>query len=210
MPAWIKLLIVPAVSIAAFNMPPLFLPAAVLAQAVLAFFLRFSLSEQLRDLKFALCFAPFLYITGFAGIFCASLLGGGMDFASALASSAGKSLGNSETAVMLLRLICLLQSSSLVFKTTTSLEIRNGIGDIEGAARRLLGLRPGLPLTELLAFTLYFIPLVFKIWSQLEAAWKARQGKASPRMFMALLPALFSVGMKSAYNAARAVMARSV
>ena len=208
MPSWLKILLVPAISAAVFSLPAGVSVALSAIFFVLASLLRFSFREQLRDLKFALYLAAFLYLSGFAGFFCAGFFGGGKDFISALADAAGKAIGNSATALMLLKLLCVMQASSLVFKTTTSLEMRAGAGAIEHAARRILRLGDGSSFTDLVSFTLYFIPLVFRIWGQLETAWRARQGKASPRMFMALLPALFSVGMKSAYNAARAVMAR--
>lgn len=209
MPAWLKILFVPAFSAAVFSQPAGFSAALAVLQFILASLLRFSFREQLRDLKLALYLAAFLYLSGFAGFFCAGFIGGGDGVIPALEGAAEKSFRNSATALMLLKLLCVMQVSSLVFKTTTSLEMRGGAGAIEHAVRRLLRLGDGGPLTDLVSFTLCFIPLVFRIWGQLETAWKARQGKATPRMFMALLPALFSVGMKSAYNAARAVMARS-
>lgn len=208
MPAWLKILFVPAASIAVFSLPACFSAALIAFQFLLASLLRFSLREQLRDLKFTLYLAVFLYFTGMAGFFCAGFLGGGLGLVPALRLSAERAFGNSATALMLMKLLCVMQTSSLVFKTTTSLEMRGGVAAIEAAVRRLLRLGDGSSATDLVSFTFYFIPLVFRIWGQLETAWRARQGKASPRMFMALLPALFSVGMKSAYNAARAVMAR--
>ena len=54
-----------------------------------------------------------------------------------------------------------------------------------------------------------FIPMVSRIWEESQRAWFARGGKKSLRMYMTLLPILFSVGMKKAYNAARAVTIRS-
>lgn len=208
MPAWFKILFVPVLSVAAFSLPFCFSASLIALQFVLALFLRFSFREQFRDLKFVLYFAVFLYFTGFIGFFCADFFGGGTGFLSALKDSAEETFRNSATALMLLRLLCVMQTSSLIFKTTTSLEMREGVGAIESFVRRILHLREENTLTDLFSFTLYFIPLMFKIWRQLETAWKARMGKSGPRMFMALLPALFSVGMKSAFNAARAVTAR--
>lgn len=225
MPAWIKLLFVPALSAAVFRLPLQFSLGLILFQLVLAFALGFSAGEQLSDVKFALYFAVLLYLTGFAGFFCADFFGSiqaengagqsqefgflKIEATKALKSSFLKTFSNPSTALMLVRLLCVMQTSSIIFKTTTSLEIREGVGKIEGAARRALHLKGRNTLTDLISFTLYFIPLVFRIWSQLEAAWRARQGKSGARMFIVLLPALFSVGMKSAYSAAKAVAARS-
>lgn len=208
MPAWIKIIAVPVMSAAVFSLPPCVSIALIALQFILASFLRFSLREQFRDLKFVIYFAFFLYFTAFIGFFCADFIGGKTGFLSALVLSAGRTFRNSATAFMLLKLLCVMQTSSVVFKTTTSLEMREGVGAIESAVRRFLHLRQENTLTDLFSFTLYFIPLMFKIWSQLETAWKARLGKSGPKMFTALLPSLFSVGMKSAFNAARAVMIR--
>ena len=49
---------------------------------------------------------------------------------------------------------------------------------------------------------------VSKNWQQTTRAWKARGGRKSLRMFAVLLPVFFSVGMKQAYNSARAISAR--
>lgn len=209
MPAWLKILIVPVISVAVFSLPTCFSLVLIVLQFFLAFFLSFSFREQIRDLKFVLYLAVFLYFTGFIGFFCADFLGRGTDFLSSLGTSAEKTLRNSATALMLMKLLCVMQTSALIFKTTTSLELREGAGIIECSIRRFLHFKEGNTLTELVSFTLYFIPLVFKIWSEIETAWKARLGKSGPKMFMILLPVLFSVGMKRAYNAARAVMARS-
>ena len=110
---------------------------------------------------------------------------------------------------MLVKLFCVIQTSSIVFKTTTSLEMREGVGKIESTIRKILHLKDKNTLTDFISFAIYFIPTVFKIWNQLATAWKARQGKTSVRMFLTLFPVLFSVGMKNAYNTAKAVMIRS-
>ena len=57
---------------------------------------------------------------------------------------------------------------------------------------------------------LNFIPLVSKIWEQSKKAWLARGGKNFVKMYLALLPVLFSVGMKKAYNMSRAIAIRQI
>lgn len=209
-PAWIKIIFVPLLGIAVFRLPFLFSLGMILFLALLSRFIGFTFREQLGDLRLVLYLSALLYLMPFLGFFCSDFFGGAQnDFFEAVRSSFLKSFSSAGTALSLGRLLCVMQTSSLLFKTTTSLEMREGVGKIEGAARRFLHLKGRNTFTDLVSFTLYFIPLVFKIWSQLDTAWKARQGKVSPRMFMALLPALFSVGMKSAYTAAKAVMIRS-
>lgn len=55
---------------------------------------------------------------------------------------------------------------------------------------------------------LNFIPMLSQIWEQSKKAWFARGGKKGIRMYGTLLPVLFSVGLKKAYNQARAISLR--
>ena len=222
LPAWIKILLVPALSLVFFKLPVFCSLALILFQFVLATCLKFTLREQFSDLKFVLYFTFILYFMSFVGIFCSAIFSeasaqpeliqqteNGIDFFLLLKSSFFKCLQNSATALMLVKLFCVIQTSSIVFKTTTSLEMREGVGKIESAIRKILHLKDKNTLTDFISFAIYFIPTVFKIWNQLATAWKARQGKTSVRMFLTLFPVLFSVGMKNAYNTAKAVMIRS-
>ena len=52
--------------------------------------------------------------------------------------------------------------------------------------------------------------MVTKIWAQAQRAWFARGGKKSIKMYLTLLPVLFSVGMKKAWNTSRAIEVRSL
>lgn len=222
LPAWIKILLVPALSLVFFKLPVFCSLALILFQFVLATCLKFTLKEQFSDLKFVLYFTFILYFMSFVGIFCSAIFSetsaqseiissaeNGIDFFLLLRSSFFKCLQNSATALMLVKLFCVIQTSSIVFKTTTSLEMREGVGKIESAIRKILHLKDKNTLTDFISFAIYFIPTVFKIWNQLATVWKARQGKTSVRMFLTLFPVLFSVGMKNAYNTAKAVMIRS-
>lgn len=218
LPAWIKILLVPALSLVFFKLPVFCSLALILFQFVLATCLKFSFREQFSDLKFVLYFTFILYFMSFVGIFCSAIFSetaleqaaeNGIDFFLLLKSSFFKCVQNSATALMLVKLFCVIQTSSIVFKTTTSLEMREGVGKIESAIRKILHLKDKNTLTDFISFAIYFIPTVFKIWNQLATAWKARQGKTSVRMFLTLFPVLFSVGMKNAYNTAKAVMIRS-
>lgn len=55
---------------------------------------------------------------------------------------------------------------------------------------------------------LNFIPMIASIWQQLRRAWAARGGKNGIRMYILLLPVLFFVAMKKAWNMSRAIEAR--
>ena len=107
-----------------------------------------------------------------------------------------------------------MQTASLLFKTSTSLQIREGLEKMELAIRKTFHLkpliegRPNTPVAQTVSLFICFIPQVSKNWQQAERAWKARGGRKSLHMFAVLLPVFFSVGMKQAYNSARAISAR--
>ena len=107
-----------------------------------------------------------------------------------------------------------MQTASLVFKTSTSLQIREGLEKIELTIRKVLFLKvkktgaQKAPVAQTLSIFICFIPQVSKNWQQATRAWKARGGKKSLKMLVVLLPVFFSVGMKQAYNSARAISIR--
>lgn len=198
-PAWAKLLCIPAVNILFLCLPVECTVVFVILQSVAAFFLRFSFREQLAGVKPVLFYA--LLVFSMQAVFC---------FASADATFAETFTfeNQKETVFLLLKLLCIMQSASLVFKTSTSLELRDGIFKIEIFIRRIFHLKSRAVFSNTVSLFLNFIPLVSKIWEQSKRAWKARGGKKSLRMYAVLLPVLFSVGMKKAYNSARALSVR--
>ena len=108
-----------------------------------------------------------------------------------------------------------MQTASILFRTSTTLQLREGLEKMELTLRRPFTskanpqTRPSAPVAQTLALFLCFIPQVSKIWQQTVRAWKARGGRTNLRMYITLLPVLFSVGMKQAYNAARAITIRN-
>ena len=180
-PAWIKILLLPVLSVVFFKLPvtacAVFLAAILLLQLVL----KFTLREIFSDVKLVLYYAIILII--FRG---------------------------KELIPMLLSLLCMLQLASLIFRTSSSLQLREGFETIELTIRKVLHLKPVAPVANALALFTSFIPLVAKNWSQCKRAWKARGGKNSIKMYVVLLPVFFSVGMKQAWSTARAVSARAL
>ena len=192
-PAWIKILLLPIVSIVVFKFPPVFAFAFFFVQLILSFVLRFTLWEQLRDLRAVLYYAAFLIFAKLIG----NLAAGQTDFSAFIR-------GETETWILLLKLLCVMQSASILFKTSTSLQIREGLELMERTIRR----KPDVPVAQAVSLFICFIPQVSKNWQQAERAWKARGGRRSLRMFIVLLPVFFSVGMKQAYNSAKAISVR--
>ena len=170
-PALVKILLIPVVSIAVFKLPPAVAIVLVIIQTVLSFALKFSLREQLCDLRAVLYYAVILLIIDF--FTKADIV---------------------QTLLMLVKLLCVMQTASLVFKTSTTLQLRQAL------SKNIL--------SETLALFICFIPQVTKNWAQIKKAWFARGGKKSLKMIIVLLPVLFSVGMKQAWNTARALSIR--
>ena len=203
-PAWIKILFIPALSIAIFKLPPLFSAILVIFQLILALFLHFSIGEQLKDFRAVLYYAFFLIFARLISVVAGYVQAGGTvrlsDF-----------LLDKESLIMLLKLFCLMQTASILFRTSTTLQLREGLEKMELTLRRPFTsqARPSAPVAQTLALFLCFIPQVSKIWQQTVRAWKARGGRTNLRMYITLLPVLFSVGMKQAYNAARAITIRN-
>lgn len=217
MPAWIKLLILPTINILFFCLPFYFSIGFILFQFLIFFLLKFSFRDIFSDLKIVLYYAVILYLFGFIGNFCGTYfpqfsseyIGEAIAVSEGLKISAEKNFANKETLEMLLKILCIMQSTSILFKTSTSLEIREGVGTIESAVRKFFHLPKKNSFTNMISLFLCFIPMVFKIYGQIKMAWYARGGKHNLKMYMTIFPVLFSVGMKKAYNQAKAIAVRS-
>lgn len=193
-PAWAKILIIPILSILTFYLPIFVSAVLIVLQFILAFYLKFSIREQAQDFKPVIFYAIMLFwVKIFMWLGSAGKVSISLDF---------------ETVEHLVKIFALMQMASIVFKTSTSLELREGIGKIETFIRKIFHLKAENQLTDTLSMFVNFLPMVSKNWEQSKRAWIARQGKKSLKMYLTLIPVLFSVGMKQAYNTARALTAR--
>lgn len=191
-PAWCKILFIPLINILFLFLPPVCSIILIFLQFILACCLRFTLKEQYADLKPVIFYA---FIVVFMQL-CMWVFGGlTVSFAEFFSWENEK-----ENVFMLIKIFAVMQSAALMFKTSTSLELREGIAKVFGRKSAI---------TNGLFMFLNFIPMVSKIWEQSKKAWLARGGKGGLKMYLTLLPVLFSVGLKKAYNAARAVSVRS-
>ena len=218
-PAWVKILILPLISLSIFYLPPYFALALIALQTLVSFILHFTVREQTRDLKAVFYYAVFLILVKIIGSLAASFSAGTLssfDLSAFPQTLLSFLISEKETWLLLLKLFCIIQTASLIFKTSTSLQIREGLEVMELEVRRRLHLkplvdgRPNAPVAQAVSLFICFIPQVSKNWQQATRAWKARGGKNSLRMFIVLLPVFFSVGMKQAYNSARAISARTI
>nr|MCR4954037.1 hypothetical protein [Treponema sp.] len=234
-------------SVLTLCLPPWFTLIIVAVQFVLACFLRFTFREQFCDVRPVFYYAVLLYFVKILGIAVEMF---SLDFAEVFSKnvqftndsrlqdffSNAKAFCSwfishftwkreKETLVMLLKIFCLMQTASLMFKTSTSLQIREGFETMEHFVRKIFTpkkrtLHPQVqaqnqaqilvqtPIATALSMFVNFIPMVAQIWAQSKRAWKARGGKNGIKMYAALFHVLFSVGMKKAWNTARAVQVR--
>ena len=86
-----------------------------------------------------------------------------------------------DLAFLILKLICLMQISSLFFNTTSSLQLKETLEKI-------------LPFKVAVLFSLFlfFIPILFSIWTKLDYSWKARGGKKGLLKIFKLFPIFIS------------------
>ena len=218
-PAWVKILLLPFISLSVFYLPPYFALALISLQTLVSFLLHFTLREQARDLKAVFYYAVFLIFVKIIGNLASAISAASLaafELAAFPQTLLSFLISEKETWLLLLKLFCIIQTASLIFKTSTSLQIREGLEIMELAVRRSLHLkpvvdgRPNAPVAQAVSLFICFIPQVSKNWQQAECAWKARGGRKTLRMFIVLLPVFFSVGMKQAYNSARAISARTI
>ena len=216
-PAWVKILILPLISLSIFYLPPYFALALIALQTLVSFLLHFTVREQARDLKAVFYYAVFLIFVKIIGSLAAAISAGNLasfELAALPQIFLSFLISEKDTWLLLLKLFCLIQTASLIFKTSTSLQIREGLESMELVIRKtfhikpLVNGRPNAPIAQAVSLFICFIPQVSKNWQQAEHAWKSRGGRKSLRMFMVLLPVFFSVGMKQAYNSARAISVR--
>ena len=200
-PAWFKILVIPLISLASFYLPFYFAAGLVILLTLVSFIMHFTLREQLVDLRAIIYYAFLLFFTKLIGNFATIE---NFDWSQTALYLKSFFAGEKETWILLLRLLCVMQSASLLFKTSTSLQIRQGLETIERKITR----NKKTPLAQALSIFICFIPQVSRNWQQAQRAWLARGGRKSLRMFIVLLPVFFSVGMKQAYNTARAISAR--
>ena len=110
-PAWIKILILPVVSIAVFKLPFYFAAGLCIVQIILASALRFTFREQIRDLKAVLYYAVFLIFAKVIGSVGAGVAAGSISdirFSDIPQIVAAFFISEAETWGLLLRLLCVM------------------------------------------------------------------------------------------------------
>ncbi len=198
-PSWIKLLFIPAYNIVSLYLPVEYVLFLILFQFILALALHFSLAEIFTDLKPVLYYALLLIIVKLLPVLFTK---------KSLFQISFLWEEEKQTLYMLIKIFCLMQSTSLLFKTSTLLELRQGIEKIETQFRKIFFLKKKNNFTNIIFMFLIFIPMISKIWNKIVRAWIIRGGKKGIKMYLVLLPVLFSCSLKKAYDLSRALAFR--
>ena len=197
-PSWIKILSVPVVNILIFCVHPYLALFMIIVQTALAFALRFTVAEVYTDVKPVVYYAILLFFIRFISALSQNNLSLFLETESL-----------KETCFLLLKLLCIMQNASLVFKTSTSLQLREGLEIIEGTVRRFFHLKNAKTVSDTVSVFFIFIPLIAQMWNQIVKSWQVRCGKKSLKMYFVLLPVFFSVSLKKAWNLSRSICLRT-
>jgi biotin transport system permease protein/energy-coupling factor transport system permease protein len=212
LPALIKLFVLIALAISIMFLPLYAVCAGIILLVIPALLCGFSVREQFTDIRPALFYAFFLYMVSvFTNLYSA-------DFTIVSFGVVMNILRpNDEYGVYILRLILVMQLSALLFRTTTSIEIKEAICGVEIAIRMALKKLPFAKNVSLAAkfgtsaaLTINFIPALFELWDKLNRAYRARGGKGGLKKFRILLVALIALSFHYAERKARALLAREL
>jgi energy-coupling factor transporter transmembrane protein EcfT len=182
-PALIKLLLLLPLSLLCMSLTPFWLSVGILSAVLASFICGLSLRDQLTDFKPALYYALLMYALSVFSNFIDNFRQSVNQFFIVL-------IPNHEYLRISLRLVLIVQISALLFRTTSSLEIREAL--------RL----------EIISLFLSFIPEIFNIWTSVNLAWKARAGKQGLNKIRVTVFILISLSMEKASLKARAAASR--
>ena len=183
-PAIIKLLLLLPLSFFCMSLPSLWLGVGIISAVLIAFICGLSLQDQITDFKPAFFYAVLMYaLSVFSNLI--------NNYRMPINQLLTVFIPNLEYLRITLRLVLIVQISALLFRTTSPLEIREVV--------RL----------EILSLFLSFIPEIFKIWTSVNMAWKARGGKEGFGKIKTLMFVLISLSFEKAALKANALAARS-
>ncbi|MCL2067408.1 MAG: energy-coupling factor transporter transmembrane protein EcfT [Treponema sp.] len=206
LPIVLKLLLLLPLSVLCMSLPLFLLAAGIISIAVIAFLCGFSYREQLTDLKPALFYALLMYALSVFSLIVER-------FPSFSVSVFLPMAGFIHIA---LRLVLIIQLSALLFRSTSSIEIRGGIIAIECFFRRCISRLPVIGkhvssaprFAQNISLFLSFIPEIFETWSIINFAWRARAGKNGIIKTKTLVFVLISLSMEKAMRKTNAITAR--
>lgn len=195
-PFWFKFFLSLMINILLFWTPFKFIVVLIFLQFGISCLLKFSIKEQFYDIRIIIYYGLLLYLFNLILWF-----GNGKGLEVNLKNFLIEFTWEKQksTVLYLARILAVIQCCSLLFKTSTLLEMREGIA-------KFFGKKSVITITFFMF--LNFLPMISKIWTQCKKSWFARGGKIGLKMYVVLLPVLLSVGLKKAYNVSRAFLAR--
>jgi len=211
LPAMVKLFILLPLSGFCLSVSPFWLEAAIVILILTAFLCGFTLREQLTDLKPAAIYAVLMYSLSLFS----TLLENWNEITSA--DLAAAFIPREEFLRIALSLAVVMQLSALLFRTTSSIEIREGLLTIECFLRSIFSRLPLLGkrishhprFAQNITLFLCFIPEIFQTWSIIDLSWKARGGKQGLAKIKTVVFVLISLSFEKAAMKAKALEARS-
>ncbi len=209
-PALVKLLLLLPLSVFFMSLSSVYLTAGIIAACVCAFLCRFTLREQLTDLKPAFFYTVLMYAL--------SVFSRLIDTWNTFPSFSLVFLltPNPDFLRISLRLVLIIQLSSLLFRTTSQGELREALFALELGFKRFLAkiffqkkqVKTENRFSGYIALFLCFIPEIFENWTFINTAWKARGGKQGFAKIKTLTFMLISFSMEKAALKAKALEAR--
>jgi len=212
LPAMLKLFLFLPLSLFCMSLTSPFLALGITAAIITASICGFTLREQLTDFKPAAFYALLLY-----GLSVFSVLFENWGNMPLPALAAAALLPRADFLHAALRLTLVVQLSALLFRTTSSIEIREALVNLERRIRLILKCLPLLGkaistrprFLQNISLFLSFIPEIFETWTSVDLAWKARGGRQGAAKIKTLVFVLITLSFEKASLKARALEARS-
>jgi len=213
LPPMLKLFLLLPLSIFCLALPSFWLCIGIITAVITAFLCRFTLREQLTDLKPAALYAALMYaisvLSNLYNYFYGESVAVNYFFSSVI-------LPTPSFLSIALRLTLIIQLSALLFRATSAIEIRECLHNIGRFLRRIFSKIPFFGkrisqrprFAENISVFIMFIPEIFLIWSNIDLAWKARGGKQNFKKIKMLVFTLIALSFEKAALKARALEAR--
>jgi len=212
LPAMLKLFILLPLSGLCMSLSPLWLGGGIIVLTLTAFLCGFTLREQLTDLKPAAIYAFLMYALS---VF-STLLEKWRDITIQTLTAA--LIPREDFLRVALSLAVVMQLSALLFRTTSSVEIREGLFAVERFFRSVFSCLPFFGkqfsphprFAQNITLFLCFVPEIFQTWSSIDLSWKARGGRQGWAKIKTLVFILITLSFEKASVKAKAFEARSI
>jgi len=210
LPAMLKLFVLLPLSGFCMSLSPLWLEITIGILILTAFICGFTLREQITDLKPAAIYAFLMYdLSVLSNLFENFNKMTYADLAAAF-------IPREDFLRISLSLAVVMQLSALLFRTTSSIEIRESLLTIERFLRSIFSRIPFLGkkisprprFAQNISLFLCFIPEIFQTWSTIDLSWKARGGKHGLAKIKTVVFVLISLSFEKAALKSKALEAR--